>query len=276
VSKDRIQHDSSLQQRVERERAAHTERDVVAENARIKERFPHVQRYLSKRRLYAAIDSYTQDLSGKTVLDYGCGRGEASLRYLANGAERVQGIDISPVYIEQAAVAARKAGCSKDRCSFRVMDAHALDYQDETFDLVIGLGILHHLDAGIALSEIYRVLKPGGRVLVQEPLADNPLLKLFRLLTPSARTEDEAPFTGAQIEHLLQEEDWKAEVIYFGIVEAPVAMATSVLMPRRPENALLRLADRLEQWTHERGVLLSWNQYVLFNMVKQELSQKAT
>src|SRR5690606_29089661 len=102
-----------------------------------------------------------------------------------------------------------------------------------------------------------------------EPLADNPLLKLFRRLTPHARTEDEAPFTGRDLAKLSNERLWDIEWAYCGLIEAPVAMITSVIMANRPDNIFLRWADRLERWTHDKGVLLAWNQYVLFNMLKK-------
>ena len=143
-----------------------------------------------------------------------------------------------------------------------------LDFPDATFDLVIGYGILHHLDADVALSEIRRVLKPGGRVLLQEPLADHPLLRLFRRFTPDARTEDEAPFSGAEVRRLTERPEWHTELAYCGVVEAPIAMLTSVLMPGAPQNALLALADRVERWLHRKGWLSHWNQYILFNMRK--------
>ncbi len=264
--------DHDLQDRIEREREAHTERDVLAENARIKSRFPHLESYPSRARFDAIIEEHTRDLSGKTVLDYGCGRGEESLTFLRRGAEKVHGIDISPVYVGYAAKCAQESGFPEDRYGFHVMDAHSLSFPDESFDLVSGRAILHHLDADTALGEIYRVLKPGGRVLLYEPLADNPLLKLFRHLTPHARTKDEKAFSGKEIARLLRREDWEAELAYCGLFEAPVAMITSVVMRGRADNFLLHLADKGECWTHRRGVLLSWNQYVLFNMVKRTKS----
>lgn len=259
---------SELLERVERERNAHSVNDVLAESYRLKNRFSHILSYPSRQRLFAKIEAVTCDLNGKLVLDYGCGRGESSLTYLMQGAV-VRGIDISPVYVEEANLNAKKSGCPSERYQFLVMDAHALDFEDDTFDVIIGEGILHHLDADVALREIHRVLKPGGRVLLQEPLADNPLLKLFRLLTPRARTEDEAPFTGKDVKRLAHPDQWQSETTYCGVIEAPVAMATSVLFPNRPDNALLRTADRMERWIHARGFLLSWNQYVLFNLVKR-------
>jgi ubiquinone/menaquinone biosynthesis C-methylase UbiE len=261
--------DAALQERVARERAAHTEDDVLARSYALKDRFAHIWSYPSRRRLMARIHDRTRDLRGQHVLDYGCGRGDAALDYLRAGA-RVTGIDISPVYVEAAAEAARAAGFSEDRFAFHAMDAHTLAFPDDAFDLVIGYGILHHLDPDVALAEIHRVLRPGGRVMLYEPLADHPLLRLFRRLTPKARTEDEAPFSGTALRAMTKGRRWQANLAYCGIVEAPVAMLTSVLMPRRPDNALLRAADAVERALHRRGWLASWNQYVLIDLQKPD------
>lgn len=246
---------------------AHAEHNALVEGYKLKDRFPHIWHFPSRRRFFARMDSYLQDVAGKTILDYGCGRAEKSLKYLEREAV-VWGIDISPAHIADANRIAQNAGYPECQFSFHVMDAHDLAFDDDTIDIVVGYGILHHLDAEIALSEIHRVLKPGGRVLLQEPMADNPLLKLFRLLTPHARVKDERPLSRADIENLSCQRQWKTDMVYCGLVEAPVAMITSILMPRYPDNVFLRLADKIERWTHEKGILLSWNQYVLFNMVK--------
>jgi len=49
-----------------------------------------------------------------------------------------------------------------DQCSVAQMGAERLDYADESFDVVFGFAILHHLDLKPAIAELYRVLKPGG------------------------------------------------------------------------------------------------------------------
>jgi|AP95_1055475.scaffolds.fasta_scaffold00643_6 ubiquinone/menaquinone biosynthesis C-methylase UbiE len=260
---------SDLEARVEREREAHDERDVLAENIRIKDKFSHIWSFPSRVRFYDRIESYVAEIEGMHILDFGCGRGDTALAYLRKGAH-VSGIDISTVFIDDAKAKAAEAGFSDAQYDFRVMDAHDLDFPDKTFDIVIGFGILHHLDADIALREIYRVLKSGGRVLLQEPLADNPLLKLFRVLTPKARTEDEEPFSGKEVRRLTSLEEWQTELFFCGILEAPAAMLTSLLMPARPENWILKLTDRVERWLHKNEVLLSWNQYLCFNMLKRE------
>lgn len=256
-----------IQARVERERAAHTEDDVLGDNIRLKERwFPHIFNYPGLRRLLSSFEAYGRDVKGLRVLDFGCGRGERSLLMLAHGA-RVDGIDISPVYISEAEEQALAAGHDPARFSFVAGDAHATPYDDGTFDLVIGEGILHHLDLDLAMSEIHRVLKPGGRAVFREPLLDNPLLKGFRLLTPRVRTEDERPFSADDLKKFERSELWSVESEYCGVLGAPMAVLTSLLLRPFPNNVLGRAADRAERALGTR--FESMNQYVLLNLVRR-------
>ncbi|MBU1651515.1 class I SAM-dependent methyltransferase, partial [bacterium] len=62
-----------------------------------------------------------------------------------------------------------------------------------TFDVICGKGILHHLNLAPAFAEIVRVLKPDGRAVFIEPLGLNPAINWFRNRTPDLRTEDERP-----------------------------------------------------------------------------------
>jgi SAM-dependent methyltransferase len=203
-----------------------------------------------------------RDIGGSRLLDYGCGWGETSIEYYEKGAY-VTGIDISEKFINAANNEFDSRGYDKNRYQFIKMDAHNLQFDDGAFDYVVGDGILHHLDTEKALSEIYRVLKPGGKVILFEPLAGNPLLKIFRLLTPRARTVDEKPITGNDLHAFENSHPWCPSHRYCGILEAPIAVITSVLMPSRPDNWLLKSTDKLEKWLINNKVLLSWNQYVL-------------
>jgi len=260
--------DDAIHNRVSREQAAHTENDVLKKSYGLKNRFKHIWTYPSRLRFDETLLGYFKNLTGLNVLDYGCGRGDLSIYILSQGGN-ISGIDISSVYIEDAGKRCQYAGYDRNKYQFSVMDAHAMQFSENDFDLVVGLGILHHLDVETALNEIYRVLKPGGRLLLQEPLADNPLLKLFRKLTPTARTEDERPFTRDDIRNLKQSAKWKAEMSFCGLLEAPAAMITSIILPNRPDNFILKAADWVERNIHRLGVLDSWNQYVLINLVKR-------
>ncbi len=125
----------------------------------------------------------------KRVLEYGCGPGSHSF-FLARYGAIVTGIDISDVAIRQAR---QKAENERLEIDFREMNAEKLEFEDATFDLVCGTGILHHLDIHEAFPQLTRTLKPDGTAIFLEPLGHNPLIKLYRWLTPHLRTEDEHP-----------------------------------------------------------------------------------
>ena len=139
------------------------------------------------------------DLRGKRVLDYGCGIGEFSEVLWQRGA-RVHGIDISEGLVTQAQASFPSAG--RPAPVFQVMDAQATSFPDGFFDHVFGNGILHHLDLEPALSEIARVLRPGGSAFFQEPLAGHPWVGVVRRLTPRARSADERPLTWGDFDRI--------------------------------------------------------------------------
>lgn len=99
-------------------------------------------------------------LNGKKVLDIACGFGWATVEMARAGAI-VTGIDLTPRAIEVAKKHLEVRGLQAD---LRVMDAQQMDFPDGTFDFVHAWGCLMHMpDTEQAISEIYRVLKPGGR-----------------------------------------------------------------------------------------------------------------
>ena len=125
------------------------------------------------------------------ALEYGCGTGSHSVFLARNGASRVVGIDLSDVAIVKAREAARQAGVPQ--AEYFRMNAETLEFPDSSFDLICGTAILHHLDLRRAFGELARVLRPGGTAAFLEPLGHNPLINLYRRLTPNLRTVDEHP-----------------------------------------------------------------------------------
>jgi SAM-dependent methyltransferase len=75
-----------------------------------------------------------------------------------------------------------------DRCHFFVMDAEHTTFEDNTFDIIHCSGCLHHLDLDAAYKELYRILKPGGKIIAEEGLCHNPIIHWYRKLTPKLRT----------------------------------------------------------------------------------------
>ena len=180
---------------------AHTGGDVIEREQRFFNSKGNLYVWL-RRAIWRAIGEFNRngelddlyDPDGRRVLLYGCGPANGARRFVDAGATHIAGIDISEAEIEQAWRTARAGGYA-DRVDFRAGDAHATGYPDDSFDLIVGSAIIHHLDIRRALTELRRILRPGGRAVFKEPLAHNPLLALGRRLTPAARTSDEHPLT---------------------------------------------------------------------------------
>jgi ubiquinone/menaquinone biosynthesis C-methylase UbiE len=112
---------------------------------------------------------------GDVVLDVAAGTGHVA-RALAPLARQVVAIDLTREILEQGRAQAERAGL--DNVLFQEGDASALPYLDESFDLVVTRFSLHHLqDPEIALAELVRVCRRGGRVGVADVVAgDDPLV----------------------------------------------------------------------------------------------------
>ena len=85
--------------------------------------------------------------------------------------KKVTGIDISEISIQKAKDKIK----SNSNVELVVDNCEKTKFNDNTFDIVYGTGILHHLDIKLCLKEIQRILKPGGRLLFIEPLGTNPV-----------------------------------------------------------------------------------------------------
>ncbi len=147
---------------------------------------------------------------GADVLEYGCGAGENATR-LGHVAKSVSAIDISDVAIERA-----RQACPHENVSYQVMDAMNLEFPDNSFDLVFGSGIVHHLDVERCAAEVSRVLRPSKPALFWEPLGINPIINSYRMMTPSARTVDEHPLLPRDFE-ILRRHFSSVDVQFYGL-----------------------------------------------------------
>jgi SAM-dependent methyltransferase len=148
--------------------------------------------------------------SKEKLLDYGCSIGDSSIFYSKFGA-KVTGIDISTAAINQAIGRQDTQGIE-----FSVENAEATSFKDNHFDLIVGKGILHHLDLNNAYKELSRILNNDGVAIFLEPLGHNPFINLYRLITPSARSVDEHPLLIKDIE-LIDKYFRSVKVTYFNL-----------------------------------------------------------
>ena len=141
---------------------------------------------------------------GMRVLDLGCGQGDLTLTLLGRGAV-VTGLDLSPGMLD---VARRRVELhAKPRSAqFVAQPVERTGLPSESFDVIVGRWILHHVDLGPAASELARLLAPGGRAVFLENSGANPVLNFARdhlagrWGIPRIGTEDERP---------LVPEDWR-------------------------------------------------------------------
>jgi ubiquinone/menaquinone biosynthesis C-methylase UbiE len=223
-----------MQSRTEREREFHNKELAKGERAKVS------GVYLVTRR---SSERYKQFLSeqapGKRVLEYGCGANSYAF-WLASLSAEVVGIDIADAAISQSLERAVQHPES-NRVSFKQMNAEQLEFSDDSFDVICGRAILHHLDLRKAFSELARTLKSGGQSIFVEPLGHNPIINAYRNRTPDLRTPDEHP---------LLMSDLKLAKTYFGKVEAQyfhlTGLAATPLAGTKAFNSVLNLLDGLD------------------------------
>lgn len=141
-------------------------------------------------------------LENKKILDLGCGLGEASVYFALQGA-KVVAVDIAP---RMLFCVKRLAKRYKIVGKIKMIESSAekLPFKDDSFDLIFGGNVLHHVDIKKTSKEIKRVLKKNGKAVFIEPLGYNPVIQFYRKLAKDKRTQMERPFVFADIKSLSQ------------------------------------------------------------------------
>ncbi len=153
------------------------------------------------------ILSQIGDLNDKQMLDLGTGPGEASL-YFREKKACVTSFDLS---IEMLKYAQNQAQKRSLQLALVGGDAAQLPFGSNVFDIVYGANILHHVPYRLVISEVQRVLKPGGKAYFIEPLIYNPAIKIYRKMAKQFQSPDEKAFRFSELKYF---EEYFSEVRY--------------------------------------------------------------
>ncbi len=120
---------------------------------------------------YGNLLGILAETRSRSLLDVGCGGGQAAIRMKERYPHlRLTGIDTSEAMIASARYRARIKGCE---INFEVADAEALPFQDSSFDVVYSFGSAKHWSNPLkGFGECWRVLKPGGELLIADATSD--------------------------------------------------------------------------------------------------------
>lgn len=206
---------------------------------------------------------------GKRVLDVGCGNGYVLSRYAMNGAE-VFGVDMTQRAVD---LSRRRFELADLQGSFQTTDGASLPFEDNSFDIACSMGVLHHIeDPRPMVDEMFRVLKPGGKIILmlyyRYSWKTIVIMRLKRLFHPNYRGKsqqqalnmndgDDCPlalvYSKAEARALLSRFEghncrlnqlsWKQLFLI-----APLARALKPLLPRQSDNVIART--------------LGWNLYI--------------
>lgn len=136
-------------------RDAYTKEAKIYDGSRFESKIGRFYHEIEKRRIL-------EWLKGPKILELGCGTGRYAIPFTELGFDYT-GIDITPAMLE---VARKKANANGVTPQLKIMDAHSLNFEDGTFDSVFCDRTFKFLDPERVLKEVYRVLKPHGRVVI--------------------------------------------------------------------------------------------------------------
>jgi SAM-dependent methyltransferase len=150
-------------------------------------------------------------LEGKTILDLGCGLGEASVYFALKGA-KVTALDISPGMLK---LTTKLAKINNIKLKTHLASAENFNMPvNKKFDIIYAGNCLHHSNISHTLNKIIIHLKRGGTFVSWDPLQYNPIINIYRKIATKVRTVDEHPLTYNDIQ-LIKSKFKKVNTKYF-------------------------------------------------------------
>lgn len=184
------------------------------------------------------VEMLCRDLKpGSRVLEVGCGTGLLTEEIARRGV-KVYSLDISQELLKNA-----RERCGNREIVFFCSSAYELGFAAASFDRVVGMSVLHHLEIDRALKEFYRVLKKGGRIIFSEPNMLNPHIFAERhfLRERFHNSPDETAFVRFALKRKMKEHgftDIEIEPFDFLYPRIPASMADKA-------DGILRVLEKI-------------------------------
>lgn len=182
--------------------------------------------------------------TGSLVLDLGCGAGLWSVA-LAQEGYRLRGVDPAPKMVAEAEDFAMLHGLSAEQVSFGVGDAEHIPADEAAFDGVVCLAVLDFVPhPGAALQEIWRVLRPSGRLVLAVLGAASPVKRASwrRFLPGSEEADIFNHILPWEMEAVLKELGWQLleQQPFFGSTASGVTNAYTMETAERLVDPILQ------------------------------------
>ncbi len=199
--------------------------------------------YFCSRYIDNAINIHMQEASNKDVLEIGS---NAFIGWIV--AKKICPKTLTCINIAEKELEIGTSFIKNNPTDFpielKIMDANKLDFQDDSFDIVFGGAILHHLNFKTAIKEIHRILRPNGKIVFHEPLRMNPFALLVRMFTPFARTPDERPLGSKEIEFVKKYYNTK---IYYNQLFSVASACLTGVCNAKPENIFDKITFKIDR-----------------------------
>ena len=179
------------------------------------------------------------------ILDLCCGNGKHSITAAKCGG-KVLGLDI----VESSILIARqkaKLNNVEKNTHFQVVDINKLDFDDNSFDLVTCLGSLSYIDIDVFISEVKRVLKENGKLIIVDSLDNNFIYKFNRFLQVILNKRSYSTFNrmpNLNTINKIKSEFSNSEVRYFNLFAWTVPLLKLILKPIQIKKILNYLDNK--------------------------------
>jgi 2-polyprenyl-3-methyl-5-hydroxy-6-metoxy-1,4-benzoquinol methylase len=189
------------------------------------------------------------DLRGARILDVGIGDGFSSVLMALAGAQ-VTGIEVSTAALARSEELAQRYGV---KLNLQEMPGEELRFEGSSFDGILCISAYHHMDQERAATEFARVLRPGGRLAMIEPLATNPPAWLYRRIGAAfsrEATSRETPLRVRDLQTLrrhFRKVEWQGKyLVSVGLIGFERVSKNPAPWVYRTTEAAFRLASPLD------------------------------